>query len=691
MADLGRLSLQAAADNADGTATADELIDIAEAAEEAGRPDEARDAYERALCLDPTLTAAATNLAVLRKHSGDLGSARALHLQAQSQDPSLRIVEPQRLLDGGVVFGMCVCEDELRVEAAATLRALLLTTGFAAAARALLPASEHGGPPTAIEYFALRLEEEVRNELTSRSQPLGVCLLLFLLGTAVPASQVHLALQGDASGGGSKGGSGGGAPGVDELVRLGLLQRVPTSDQATDSDGLLASPVQIYPLLVDDWAADYKAATEGSGGSGAEGSGAGGSSAGRERGGAGVSGEPLLIATDWPLESLLPAKTAVMPVGVDSLNLFLLVPRAPGARVLDLCCGGGIQATEPHRRSAQQLRLSSVPVMLFSVPRCMMDPSRALGGSSAKETGEMHGCGNVVLCPKPSPSPRPFLGAARRAQLCCLSARRRRERASRALLPLQRNELPRRPPERTQASVFLLSICLSRVVGPEGSSPDALGLKLAPLPEEMGNFVRTQLWNNPSRPPWQIDLNELGHCMRVAIGDVYQALGPNEHPFDLILANPPFVAVPRPPPGLAVEAQWALFADGGPDGADVLRAVLRGADSGTEGAAGSSAGGEAGVEAEARQAGGDPGGGGPWLRDGGSLAISTEIANVRTAHEWLLAGLSCTQLLVCHNPQDVQASEASAPLASPPPPPSPPPVCFKLDESDILLHGKQPP
>ena len=72
-------------------------------------------------------------------------------------------------------------------------------------------------------------------------------------------------------------------------------------------------------------------------------------------------------------------------------------------------------------------------------------------------------------------------------------------------------------------------------------------------------------------------------------GDGYAALdGPDEplcatppcaeEPFDVILANPPFVAVPPPPPGASSHAEWALYADGGPDGGRVLDAVVAGAD-----------------------------------------------------------------------------------------------------------------
>ena len=79
--------------------------------------------------------------------------------------------------------------------------------------------------------------------------------------------------------------------------------------------------------------------------------------------------------------------------------------------------------------------------------------------------------------------------------------------------------------------------------------------------------------------------------MRPLLSDVYSAVdsliaaGGDEDdegesgvggPFDAILANPPFVAVPPPPPGASTHAEWALYADGGPDGARVLNAVGHG-------------------------------------------------------------------------------------------------------------------
>ena len=72
--------------------------------------------------------------------------------------------------------------------------------------------------------------------------------------------------------------------------------------------------------------------------------------------------------------------------------------------------------------------------------------------------------------------------------------------------------------------------------------------------------------------------------LTVLVGDVYSSLPAASCPFDAILANPPFVAVPRlrdlDAAGATVHAEWALYADGGGDGADVLRSIVTGARDG---------------------------------------------------------------------------------------------------------------
>lgn len=103
-------------------------------------------------------------------------------------------------------------------------------------------------------------------------------------------------------------------------------------------------------------------------------------------------------------------------------------------------------------------------------------------------------------------------------------------------------------------------------------------------------------------------LNGVAERLVACVSDVYSNKFVWEAgPYDAILANPPFVAVPRPnAEGFASEnADWALYADGGPDGARVLNRLVAEADNDA------------------------------LLRPNGFLSIVSEFPNLRLAHQWL--------------------------------------------------------
>ena len=297
------------------------------------------------------------------------------------------------------------------------------------------------------------------------SDRLGCLLLLFALGVALSQQAVEMAL---------------GAADCKKLLDLGLLL-----DCQTPWD-LIASPVQIYPLAMNDDDDE----------------------------------EPhdLLLATDFDYESALPTRMAVMPIGYDSLNLVRLAPhliRETVPNLLDLCTGSGIQALA------------------------------ALANDLAE---------HVVAC---DISPRAVRFTNFNAHLNGLDSR--------------------------------LTACVSDVYS-----------SIMDTPSDGLTTLQPHHLTSPST-----------FCEPGTASDWHRLTV--RRPFDAILSNPPFVAVPsfkelpsKDEDKTSLHAQWALYADGGPDGADVLRAIMAGAR--------------------------DP----LWLRPGGALAIVTEFPNIQTAAIWLL-------------------------------------------------------
>ena len=280
------------------------LFEEAYAAERDNRPHPAVEAYSKLLRLEPRNAAAANDLGLLLKALGEEDAARDWLIHSQAVKPELRITDACRLLDGGPVFGYAPCPEARRTEACAVLKDVLRAGGYSAEAmrrRLLGGRPRHLYPPSGTELLLMRTQPALRQSLVEGMQPEGALLALFALGIALPRD-VCAAAMGERC--------------VAQLLSLGLLLHPPPEDESPQR--LVAAPVQIYPLDLS---------LSGQPAEGAE--------------------EPadLLLATDWDIEGLLPPKWAVMPIGNDSLNLVHLAPRsARCSKVLDVCCGSGVQA-----------------------------------------------------------------------------------------------------------------------------------------------------------------------------------------------------------------------------------------------------------------------------------------------------------------------------------------------------------
>ena len=283
--------------------SSDEIFNQACHAEASAQPELAFQLYQDALRVDPADADAATNLGLVSMSLGRVAAAAAAHRCAQALQPHRRRTEAQRLLDGGRIFGELAPAPAALSSAAHMLRELLHQSGYnPTSAHAAFGASHGaaGGPPTASELFRKRLEIDAPP--ASRLQALHH---LFLFGLALDHSVAAAAL-GDKT--------------LQRLLEHGLLLH---------SDGSkVVAPIQVYPLALA-WPPEH-------------------------------SSECALIATDWDLESLLPPRTTIMPVGVDSLELALTAPRGGRRRVLDLCAGSGVQGIVAALAGAEQVVAADV-------------------------------------------------------------------------------------------------------------------------------------------------------------------------------------------------------------------------------------------------------------------------------------------------------------------------------------------
>ncbi|ATG51066.1 methyltransferase [Brachybacterium vulturis] len=136
--------------------------------------------------------------------------------------------------------------------------------------------------------------------LAARDEPAALLLRLFTLGAVVPRAQVEAALP---------------ALGLDGAMRLGLVELAPT----TDADGAVRALLELAPYSASDDAGQIDWW---------------------------IASDLSELATGRPL-----GPEHVLGVGGASLTLARITPRAHVARVLDLGCGGGIQALHASRHA----------------------------------------------------------------------------------------------------------------------------------------------------------------------------------------------------------------------------------------------------------------------------------------------------------------------------------------------------
>ena len=239
------------------------------------------EAYAAAVRLDPTATDALINLGLARKAAGDVAGAAAAHRAAFALSEELGVLWATRLLgeeEGGAVGRAAVATGPTALAGRwgvelADLSAALRAAGYCgAAASAALGWDAAEGWRTGTEYFLARGVPEVLARLDAASGPVPMLVRLLLLGCATSRAAAV------------------GALGLPTLV---LLERCGLIAEATwlAAPGWVVGAVQLYPL-------DPVEVHAGCGGAG-----------------------PLLMATDWPVDTLLPGETSVMAIGVDSLEL----------------------------------------------------------------------------------------------------------------------------------------------------------------------------------------------------------------------------------------------------------------------------------------------------------------------------------------------------------------------------------
>ena len=230
-----------------------------------------------------------------------------------------------------------------------------------------IPPSELEGDPLPdildAGYFHL-----VRDLLPPPTDATEVLLSLFLFGISLPAPTISAALP---------------QLSVFLLTSSTLLLNPPHSPTH------VLSPYQIYPLSTALFNALNKPST-------------------------------ILLATDWSLESLIPPKFAIMPIGQDTLELIAVHTSDPSPanppRVLDMCSGSGAQGITYKLTTCPSCELTMVDVNPRAVKMCELNKllnnveGRVVQGACWEPLDEDEKFGRILCNPPfvavPDPQPQ---------------------------------------------------------------------------------------------------------------------------------------------------------------------------------------------------------------------------------------------------------------------------------------------
>jgi 16S rRNA G966 N2-methylase RsmD len=239
----------------------------------------------------------------------------------------------------------------------------------------------------------------------------------------------------------------------------------------------------------------------------------------------------LLLATDFPIDTLLPGKHAVMAIGTDSLELVRHPPRPQRTRTTQAAAGGG-------------------------------------GEGEGEEEGGGGGGAWLDLCCGSGVQGLSAVAWGRCEHATCV-------------------DINPRAVHFTVANALLNSIPVTDLANPIHKQPRPQVHQ--DDQDQDGESDRSSGWSGSGgrrRRGVTVLEGDLyapltatadAAATAAAAAGAAGAAGHGQEKFTAVLANPPFVAVPSGLADLPLHAAWALFAAGGPAGDEVLRRIVEGA------------------------------------------------------------------------------------------------------------------